>query len=342
MKTIRVIPSLFVLASLSMTACAPRDVAVTSPEERAFIQSRKGRTPTVGAQGAQSKTGIIEKSDLRVDDKAVALVLLEKQAEVLEVIAASQLDRYQTKGAYSVEAKAKAASLERTLLVARNKETKVESAEALKTILNSEWNFDVYKETAGDTSKIVMIEGKNKETRISLDRAQKSDRNTPKLFANLNLSNAELRAYPIKDSAAFKVYYSAEGLLNAAKDKMSAWPVKLKIEMDVDLADLTAAELKISKVYSSIIVGEAKPREIRLFLPKEKSLTFKNDNCPQIVGSIQVETPIYKKGQGDRPEFQKIPVELGENEANFDSGKYTSPNKACGQRPTVDLSRLLN
>lgn len=330
---------LLLAGALSLISCAPRDIEVVSKEEREFIQSRAGRP--MAFSGSSSKSGIIEKSDFRVNDNALALLLLEKQAELLEVLSTAALERFEARGSYSVDAKAKGEAFEKTIIGARNKDLSLAGSDGLKTTLNSEWKFDFARETSDGASKIVLIDGFNKETRIALDRIQRADKNAMKIFANFNLSNGELKAFPIKDSKSFKLFYSADGLLNVAKDKMSAWPVTVKIELEVELADLLASEFKVTKVFSSIIVGEIKKKEIRLALAPEMNLSFKNDSCPRFIGSIQAVVPIFKKGQGDRPEFEKRSIVLDELEAIVDGGKYKSTNQTCGQRPTLDLSRLL-
>lgn len=344
MKSISFIPSL-VLVSLFFSACAPRDVEVVSAEERAFIKSGKGRVSSSANGGGVSSSGIQEKTDLWINDNAMALLLLEKHAEILEVLSASGLERYTEKGPYAVEAKAESAFFDQSIVAAARKDLKMglESPEFLTRITGA-WQVEVAKEEvssdAGVATKAVMINASHREFKITLDRAQKPEGNAPKLFANLQLSQGRLTAYPLKDSASYRLLYTGAGMLNAANDKMSQWAVQLRIEMDVELGSLHNQEIKISRLSSAILLGEQRPKEIKLYLPKEQTLIFKNDECARIIGQVQSEIPIFKKGQG-RPEIQKRMMVLEESQTVVDDGRYRSENFVCSQRPTIDLSRLV-
>ena len=343
MKSIQFIPSLLFIA-LVQSACAPRDVAVVSAEERAFIKSGKGRVTSTSNGGGVSSSGIQERTDLWINDNAMALVLLEKHAEILEILSTSELERYTEKGPYAVEAKAQSQFFEHSIVSAARKDLKMglEAPEFLTRITGG-WQVEVAKEgvEAGAATKVVMINASHRDFKVTLDRAQKpADTKAPKLFANLQLSQGRLTAYPLKDSTSYRLLYTGSGMLNAANDKMSQWAVQLRIEMDVELGSLNNQEMKISRLTSSLLLGEQRPKEIKLYLPKEQFLTFKNDECARIVGSIQSEIPIFKKGQS-RPEIQKRMMVLEEAQTIVDEGRYRSENFACSQRPTIDLSRLV-
>ncbi len=302
---------------LMSAACAPKDVEVIARGQRDKInQSKPGNK--VAAAGEVLDFGSF----------GLTAYLMEKQGEALQVLSTSNLTRMQAAGPYIVDEATPVANLQKILISAINFTNKMND---FSVVQNAKWRSIIER---NDNGSIIGISARamgadgNVQLLAATDSSKFSDHKVV-VFEAADVS----MTVAADDATSSDVSYISNGTLSISKfGTTEEMPFSLKIQMRVKSNSFQESTLEITRTNLAMTVTRFSGKVISAVAKSmpDQVILFKNEkDCPAIVGKAAID-----------PKKQII---FDENSAYVvGAGKYKTTHAACGgQRPTVDLSRLL-
>lgn len=305
------------------TACAPKDLEVIAKGQRDKFN-----------QGKSSNTA--EAKSLKIGSFGVATFAMEKQGEILQILSTSNLLRHQVSGPYIVdEATDEKQVFQEIVLSAIDHQTTTPN---YLFVQNSKWNSLVKRDEDHGVVAIFarsVADGGNTQSATLKENTQLKEQGATltETSANLIVSRAE------DDVFSIDISYSAVGTLEAKIEGISeVMPYDMRIKMRVKTAQLQTAQIEITSSEVALKLARVKfPVDITLKSVDGEAMTFKNDkDCPTLIGKALFASEKAKKFV--------VYNDIDATVVDGNNGKvlYKSIHVACkGQRPTVDLTRLL-
>jgi hypothetical protein len=301
------------------SACAPKDVEVLAKSQRDKLNQKTGPKIATG--------------EVKLGSYGLAAFMMEKQGEVLQLLSTSQLTRSQVSGAYTVdESSDSTKELQKIILSAANHTTIMPD---FTLVQNAKWDNTVLRDESGKIQNIFARSVGEAGSVQKLTASEKSKSKDQAITLSEKSANIIVAVAP-DDVSLSDVIYLADGSLEISKDGLTeVLPFKLNIKMRVMTAQLQESAVEILKTEITLNLirnnGAGANMNVTVKANDGDILKFKNDkDCPLLLGQAVIISDSKKKV-----------VIFNEEAANVGT-EYKSAHVECvGQRPTVDLSRIL-
>jgi hypothetical protein len=257
---------------------------------------------------------------LKIGAYAASSVMMEKQIEALELALLALGHSDSAKSLYTVSDK-----------VTNDKGVTTLKISSTKDELNYSNKLGLFKGKMSKGYDVAIGQMENGD--FAIDMNAKSIKTSAdaieikKTFVNLFEDSFRLVVVALPDDPTkLGIKLESSGTFNAGSDKgFKKDPFTYTLKMQIDRASLTESEVKIVNSDMTLTLGKDN------FVVSAKDLTVKVEGrCNELVGSGVIESDKYKNPIA----FDKSSITVGGNRWKQDLAQ-------CGQRPTVDIGRLL-
>ncbi|MGZ3772008.1 MAG: hypothetical protein ACXVCP_17410 [Bdellovibrio sp.] len=325
MKTASTFSALLISSTLMISACTPKDKAVTDNDTRNKILEQQDYKKG----GGKGPSG-----EFKIGGYSAVAVLMERQIEALEIIRLATSQERSEKTQYKVGA-AQTSQENQTgvknysLEVTSNKEPLNYSvnSDEFKTSLSKLWKVDV----ASKDNKIISIKAVAEKSETKVDKL-KVDKKT-----SLNVNEDKIEIAMIKAEAAaqsdaelYELTVTSEGHFDGSlDDNRSKGDIKSSLKFKIDGRDLENGKIKASEIDAVISVTPESGKESVNTIKGANNLVVADGLCSSISGKIK-----FKSGNAEKT------MDLDDQKVLVETTKYQVPLAECSHRPTVDISRL--
>lgn len=318
MKTLKIASGL--VLALGLAACQPQDNEVVSKDQRASILSRNRR----GGNSSQNQKGDF-KPQVQLGAFGLSAFMMEKQGEVLQLLAAAKMSQGQNLGALTL-LESSSADQEIQNLVVGSQDFKMKVAE-FNLNQNSLWDVFVFRKNADKT--VSGISAYLKADAIhEVVEADKDEKSAQAVRLTESTASLSVKAESAESKA---VSFTAQGSMVISKAGIvETLPYKINVEMKVATADFKEEILKITKSKVTLNLTRAGGSAMDVVIENRGDITFANSACPLVLGSATIVTDKKQK-----------PVVFTTDKASVEGSQYSTKHAECGQRPVVDLRRVL-
>ncbi|WP_413581912.1 hypothetical protein [Bdellovibrio sp. HCB288] len=321
MKSLKVLSALFLSSALLTTACTPNDIEVGTPDVMAKVPKVKG---------TKKKPDVKQSSNPNAFDFGAfssASVMMEKQIEAIELIQVALGNTDIAKTIYSVTEEKTEEGI-KSLIVKSSKDELKYSNKLGDSTSSAEKDFKAFikvdptgRQLGSNKKTVLMVAGSNNyKNNGPGDAKTRSFMNT---FEAYELTVREVTG----DDSLLSVRIETEGnMLYRAGKGVQKQEFNYDSTFYIDRASLKEAQVKVIDSRMSLFMGT------KYFKVKSDGFSVKIDGrCSELAGAALVKMSGNKANE----------ITFGQELIKITNKDWEQKIAACGQRPTVDVMRLL-
>lgn len=300
--------ALFLASMLIISACTPQDKAVTDPKTRAKI---------LGQDQSQAPQQV----ELNIDQYQTVAVLLNKQAEAMEVIklatAKSSNNLYKLTDSDKPE-------LSFYLTADKVFMTYVRDTQEYKSTISKKWEIKVNK----DGDHVVSLIAKAEKAYTKTDRSTSKDKKT---YLNMNEPETTVEMKALENSSnLYQVTVSSAGYFNGSFENVQRkGKMKFALKFNIDGQGLTSNKVEASGLTGLVTLATDKNELVSATAISSENQTVVIDgSCNFVSGKVALT-------------FLNKTLNLSENEISDEKAGFKMTLDQCQRRPTLDFSYLL-
>ncbi|MFP5519559.1 MAG: hypothetical protein ACLGGX_06620 [Bdellovibrionia bacterium] len=327
---------LLVATSSLFTGCS-RDVEAVDKQKREEIQARSRNNPNRSANNKQTSGPRSNKATVKLGTFSFVPFLAEKHSEVITLFLAAHDAKNEKPFEFTVDfSTAENLNLvNKRLLVNQKSQIFGEFLQDHQAI----WDVQLTKSAASEDASIDYAEVELQAGKVTLDLQSKPKDNKDKKYVNAFKNQAKLKVFKREDNT-FSFNYIESGSMVTAKDGLREdTPYKMTLNMSVKIDSRNSEKMEIN--HSTVNFVLARDQEFRVEYRTKSNLVFYNKECPFVAGEVSLQQrPPKRDDKNQKPLPPKIFV-IEENQTYIKDSNWKIATAPCGQRPTVDYSKIL-